>query len=112
MRYLHFCPDFFITKKNSLIRKLLLVSEFMTSQAGQQIITIHIFPNISRSKDSQTKKFGQLIEHNMRNIFLEKLYTKYGAEASFRPFYKNQISAYLWINSLECYKVCFHCSLK
>ena len=25
-------------------------------------------------------KFGQLIEYNTRNIFLEKLYTKYGGE--------------------------------
>ena len=25
-------------------------------------------------------KFGQLIEYNMRNIFLEKLYTKCGGE--------------------------------
>ena len=23
-------------------------------------------------------KFGQLIEYNMKNIFLEKLYTRYG----------------------------------
>ena len=46
----------------------------MTSQADKQIITIHILPNISRSKDNQTVKFGQLIEYNMGNIFLEKLY--------------------------------------
>ena len=26
-------------------------------------------------------KFGQLIEYNMRNIFLEKLYIKCGGEA-------------------------------
>ena len=32
----------------------------MTSQTGQQIITIHMLPNISRSKDNQAKKFGQL----------------------------------------------------
>ena len=37
---------------------------------------IHILPNISRSKVIQTMKFGQLIECNMRNIFLEKSYTK------------------------------------
>ena len=29
--------------------------------------------------------FGQLIEYNIRNIFLEKSYTKYGGEASLRP---------------------------
>ena len=31
-------------------------------------------------------KLGQLIESNMRNIFLEKSYTKYGGETSPRPF--------------------------
>ena len=35
-------------------------------------------------------KFGQSIESYMRNIFLEKSYTKCGGEASSRPFYKNQ----------------------
>ena len=37
---------------------------------------IHIFPNISKSKNNQTMKFDQLIEHNMRSIFLDKSYTK------------------------------------
>ena len=32
--------------------------------------------NISRGKCNQTMKFRQLIEHNMRNIFLGKSYTK------------------------------------
>ena len=31
-------------------------------------------------------KFGQLIEYNMRNIFLEKLYTKCGGKAIPRLF--------------------------
>ena len=31
-------------------------------------------------------KFGQLIEYNMKNIFLEKSYTKCGGETSPRPF--------------------------
>ena len=31
-------------------------------------------------------KFGQLIEYNMRNIFLEKPYTKCGGETSSIPF--------------------------
>ena len=38
----------------------------------------HILPNISRTKDNQTMKFGQLIEYNMRNIFVEISYTKCG----------------------------------
>ena len=60
----------------------------MTQRAGQHIIAIHISPNVSRSKSNKTMKFGQLIEYNMRNIFLEKLYTKYDEDASPRPFYK------------------------
>ena len=31
-------------------------------------------------------KFGQLVECNMRNTFLEKSSTKYGGETSPRPF--------------------------
>ena len=58
----------------------------MTSQPGKQIIAIHILLNISGSKGNQTMKFGQLIEYNMRNIFLVKPFTKYGGETSSRPF--------------------------
>ena len=42
----------------------------MTSQAGQQIITIHILPNISRSKDNQAMKFGQLVIYHVISVFL------------------------------------------
>ena len=45
--------------------------------------------NISRSKVNQRVGFGQLIEYNMRNIFLEKSYTKIGGETIPRPFSKN-----------------------
>ena len=41
----------------------------MTSKTGQQTITMHILPNISGSKNNQTIKAGQVIEHNNRNIF-------------------------------------------
>ena len=44
----------------------------MTPQPGQQIIVIQPLPNISRSKGNQTVVFGQLIEYNMRNTFLQK----------------------------------------
>ena len=90
----------------------------MTSQTGQQIITINIsstihnyntyynyfynttiiqcntiitinkYSNISRSRGNQTMKFGHLIEHDMENIFLKKSFTKCGGEASPRHFYK------------------------
>ena len=60
----------------------------MTSQFGKQTNAIHIFPTISRNKDNHTEKFGQLIEYNMTNIFLEKLDMKCGGETATRSFSK------------------------
>ena len=73
-------------QQNGLIRKIRLISNFMTSQPGLQTIVIQILSNISRSKGNQTMKFGQLIECNMRNPLVEKSYTKCGGETSPRPF--------------------------
>ena len=84
-RYLSFCLDFLIMQQNDLKRKIRLILNFM-SQPGQQTVIIHIMPNISRSKDNQTMKFGRLIECNMRNIFHGKSYTKCDGETSHRPF--------------------------
>ena len=61
----------------------------MTSQPGQQILTINILPNISRSKGNQKMKLGQLIEFNTRNIFLRKACIKCGGETIPHPFIKN-----------------------
>ena len=47
---------------------------------------MHTLPNISRGKGNQTMKFGELIEYNMRNIFVEKTYTKFGGETIPRSF--------------------------
>ena len=58
----------------------------MTSKPGKKTIAIHIIPNISRSKDKHTMKFVQLIEYNMRKVFLEKSYTKYGGESFPKPY--------------------------
>ena len=52
----------------------------MTSQPGYQTMSIHILTSISRSKGNQVTKFGQLIKYNMRNIFLQKSYSNFGAE--------------------------------
>ena len=60
----------------------------MTSQPGKQTITIHILPNISGSKGNQTIKFGKLIEYNIRTIFPEKSFSKFGGETIRRPFSK------------------------
>ena len=54
-------------------------------------------------------KFGQLIQCNMRNFFLEKSHTKCGGETNPRPFSGNYNWAYLWINNLKFYTVCFYC---
>ena len=91
LRYLHFCPEFLVILvmlKNGFIRQLWLISKFMTSQFVQQIISIHILPNISRSKCNQTMKFGQVMEYNMRIIFLEASFTKCGEKFSLMLFHK------------------------
>ena len=44
--------------------------------------------NISGSKGNQTLNFGQLIEYNLRNIFLEKSCTKCGGASIPRPIFK------------------------
>ena len=72
--------------KNGLIRKVTLVSKFMTSQPGKHMIAMHMLPNISRSKGNKTMKFGQLIEYNMSSIFLENVFTKCGRETIPRSF--------------------------
>ena len=43
--------------------------------------------NISRIKGNQWKKFGQLIEHPKRNIFLKILCRKWVRETSSRPLF-------------------------
>ena len=42
---------------------------------------MHISPSISRTKSNQAMKFGQLREYNMKNVFLEVVYTKCGGKA-------------------------------
>ena len=48
-------------------------------------------PNISRSKGNQAMKFGQLIEYNMINIFLEKSYKIWWRNYSQTLFWKMKI---------------------
>ena len=84
----------------------------MPSQPGKQTIAIHISSNMSRSKDNQEMKFGQLIECNMRSIFLEKSYTKYRGETIPRQFSRKTKLSYLWINGLKLYMVCLYATLR
>ena len=75
-RYLKFCHNVLVLYDNCLIRKISLFSKFIAPQLGEQTIAIYISLDIPRSKDNQTMKIGQIVEWNMRNIFLEKAYTK------------------------------------
>ena len=53
-----------------------------------ELITIHIFPNTSRSKSIPEIKLAKLIEY-MTNIFLEKSYTKVLVQLDPDPFINN-----------------------
>ena len=57
----------------------------MSSQTGKQIIIIHILPDISGNKVDQTRKLGQFIKYNIRNIFIEISWTKCAVEIIPRP---------------------------
>ena len=75
LKYLNFCPDLFGHAENSLTKKLRLISKFMTSSTGKQIITIHILLNITYVTQNTyitNTQFGQSIEYKVRNIFLQK----------------------------------------
>ena len=114
---------FYLTLKNSLFSQDILVfvlifwscrktawldnvSKFMTSQPGKQIISIHILSNITRSKNIHGIKFGQLIQYNMWNIFIEKSFTEYGRKSVTTPS-SNKLN--LWSNILQLCTVCFCC---
>ena len=56
-------------------------------------------------------KFGQLIEYEVRNIFLEKSCTKYVGETSPGPFLKSQNWTYIWMNSLKSYTALLYAKL-
>ena len=83
------------------------------SQPGEQILKIHILSNISPSKNNQIMKFGQLIiEYNIRNIFIEKSYTKYGGGtfpglSGSMVFIVWQVGGYRNILKLNCKPLAF-----
>ena len=68
-RYLDFCLELFVTYKNGLIKKIGYFQNLWRHNLGNNCNT-HI-SHISRIKRNQTMKFGQLIEYNIKNIFLK-----------------------------------------
>ena len=89
LKMFKFLPWLFghVEKRFGLITKRSLISKFMTSQPDQQGIVIHILPNISQRKGSQTIKFGQLIEYHKSKIFFQRSCKKWARETSFRPLF-------------------------
>ena len=78
----------------------------MTSQPGNKVVIL-VWPNISRSKNNQTMKFGQLTE--TWEIFSLKNHTQNKAKKIFPdPFVKSQNWAYVWINTLN-FIICIYC---
>ena len=74
LRYLNFCPDFqsHVGKRfNEKTKTNFKIYEANNREANN---SIHILPSISKSKDNQTMKFGQLKECDARNNFLQKLF--------------------------------------
>ena len=107
-RYLNFCPEHFgyvekwLDKKAKINFKIYNITNWETNNTIIRYTFRLIF---SRSKGNQAMEFGQLTEYDIKNIFLEKSYTKYGGETSPRPFSKklklslslDQQSEYLYI---------------
>ena len=55
-------------------------------------------------------EFGQLVECNIRNTFLEKLYTKCGGETSPKSFSEKSKMSISPVNRLlKFYAACFYC---
>ena len=66
----------FISSENlfSLLKYLKIFPDFLGHvRNNSNTILIHILSNKSRSKGNLTMKFGELIEYNVRNFFLQKL---------------------------------------
>ena len=64
------------------------ISKFQT---GKQTITVRILLDISKGKGNQAMKFGNLIEYNLRNIFLQKSYKKRNRETSSRSLFEKAL---------------------
>ena len=71
-----FVLNFWSCRKNNVIRKISLISKFMTSQPGKQTTAIHLLLNISRNKGNQTI-----------NLFLQISCRKWSRETSSRPLF-------------------------
>ena len=67
---------------------------------GKQAIAIHILLNISRRKDHQAMKFGQLMNIAWEQFFLKNHIQNIEEKLFPDLFLKRQYWSYLWINNL------------
>ena len=81
------------------------LSKCMTSQPWEQTVSMYILANTLRNKNNGTMPFGQLVEYNMGNIFLEKSYIKCRGTIP-RSFPEKSI---LSVSLDQQRKVCFNC---
>ena len=51
------------------MRKIRLISNFMTSEPVQKKFAVHTLPNVSRGKSNQPMKFGKIIKYNKKINF-------------------------------------------
>ena len=81
LRYLHCCPDIFgctgkrLDKKAKVSLKIYDVTNWNKS--------MYKLPDISKHEGNQTIKYRQLIEYDVKNIFLQKSCRKWSRRTSF-----------------------------
>ena len=93
----------YLIRKDKVNSKIHVATAWLTNNCNTHI------SNISRSKGNRAMKFSQLMEYNMRNIFLEKSYTKCGGDTIPSPFsQKSKLSISLDQYS-KIYTACFYC---
>ena len=91
--YLNVFPDFFYNVGNRFDKKAKVNFKIYDIADWEPNNYNTYSPIFLRSKGKRTMKFDQSVKFNIRNIFLEKSYTKCGGEASPRPFYKKSKSS-------------------
>ena len=113
-RSLYFCSGIFcqvgkgLNKNVNAIFKIYGIKNWETDDYSTHIA------QYLKKKDNLTMKFDQLTNCYWRNILLGKWHSKYGGKTSPWPFFlkKEQNWAFLRINNLELYTVCFYCMSK
>ena len=88
LRHLNFCPDCCgltekqLDKKANANFKIHDIIHWETNNCNTYIA------KYLKSRSNQTLKFDQLIEYNIKNVFLGKSYPTWCAETARRPFSK------------------------